>query len=76
MGMENTSKLLIVLGAGIVTGTILGVLFAPDKGSVTRHRIADTGKKLADKFKHNVKTRKEKMEEQLNRVNNEVEEFA
>jgi len=74
--MENTSKLLIALGAGIVAGAVLGVLFAPGKGSETRHRIADTGKKLTDKFRHNLKTEKEKMEEQLNRVNDEVEEFA
>jgi gas vesicle protein len=74
--MENTSKLLIALGAGIVAGAVLGVLFAPDKGSVTRHRIADTGKRLTDKFRHNLKTGKEKMKEQLSHVNDEVEEFA
>lgn len=74
--MENTSKLLIALGAGIVAGAIVGILFAPDKGSATRHRIADTGKKLADRFRHNVKAGKVKMDEQLSRVNEEMEEFA
>ena len=74
--MENTSKMLIALGAGFVIGGVLGVLFAPDKGEVTRHKIADTGKKLVEKFRQNVKIGKEKMDEQLNRVNKEVEEFA
>jgi gas vesicle protein len=74
--MENTSKMLIALGIGCVVGGVLGVLFAPEKGTVTRHKIADTGKKLVEKMKHPLKTAKEKVEEQLARVNGEVEEFA
>lgn len=74
--MENTSKVLIALGIGCVVGGVLGILFAPEKGVVTRHKIADTGKKLAEKIKHPLKSAKEKIEEQLTRVNGEVEEFA
>ena len=40
------SKLLVGLTAGI----IVGMLFAPDKGSATRQKIADTGKDLKTKF--------------------------
>jgi gas vesicle protein len=72
--MKNTSKVLIALGAGLAIGGILGVLFAPDKGENTRHKIAENGKKLADQFKRKVKEGKEKMEEQLSRVNGELEE--
>jgi gas vesicle protein len=72
--MKNTSKVLIALGAGLAIGGVLGVLFAPDKGTVTRHKIAEGGKKLKDKFNHKVKLGKEKMEEQLSRVNGEMEE--
>jgi gas vesicle protein len=74
--MENTSKVLIALGAGFVIGGVLGILFAPDKGSVIRHKISDTGKKLAEKFKHDGRLGKEKKDEQLSKVNDEVEEFA
>jgi gas vesicle protein len=74
--MENTSKVLIALGVGFVVGGVLGVLFAPDKGSVIRHKISDTGKKLADNFKINLRMGKEKKDEQLSRVNDKVEEFA
>jgi len=72
--MKNTSKILIALGAGMAIGGILGVLFAPDKGENTRHKIAENGKKFADQFKRKVKEVKEKMEEKLSRVNGELEE--
>ena len=74
--MKNTSKMLIALGAGLAIGGVLGVLFAPDKGANTRHKIAENGKKLADQFKKKVKLGKGKMEEQLAKVNGEVEDLA
>lgn len=40
------SKFLVGLTAGIV----VGILFAPDKGSVTREKIADKASDLKDKF--------------------------
>lgn len=72
--MKNTSKILIALGAGLAIGGILGVLFAPDKGTVTRHKIAEGGKKFADKFNKKIAAGKERLREELSRVNGEVEE--
>ena len=72
--MKNTSKILIALGAGLAIGGVLGVLFAPDKGSVTRHKLAEDGKKLADKFNRKIKLGKEKLREEFANVNNEMEE--
>lgn len=72
--MKNTSTVLIALGAGLAIGGILGVLFAPDKGVNTRHKIAENGKKLKDQFTRKVKLGKEKMEERMARVNGELEE--
>ena len=74
--MAKTSEILVAFGAGIAIGGLLGVLFAPDKGSETRQKIADTGKKMADKLKHNLKAGKEKLDEQLSKVNDKVEEFT
>ena len=74
--MKDTTKILIALGAGLAIGGILGVLFAPDKGSVTRHKIAESPKKLADTITEKVKMGKEKLREVLNRANSEVDELA
>lgn len=74
--MKNTSKMFIALGVGFVMGGLLGVLFAPDKGSVTRDKIADSGKKLADKFNRKVKEGKEKADGQLSKINDMVEELV
>jgi gas vesicle protein len=44
---NNTSTLITVAIAGAAVGAILGILFAPDKGSVTRGKLAGSAKKLA-----------------------------
>lgn len=59
--MKNSSKVLIALGAGIALGGILGLLFAPEKGSDTRQKIADAGKKMADNLKDTVNKSKAKL---------------
>ncbi|MEO5905679.1 MAG: YtxH domain-containing protein [Saprospiraceae bacterium] len=52
--MKNSHKLLIALGTGIAIGGLLGVLFAPHKGSKTRRRISEEGRKIVDQFKDTV----------------------
>lgn len=44
--MSTVNKLLV----GAAFGAILGVLYAPDKGSVTRRRLSKTGNNLCEKF--------------------------
>ncbi|MFT3793279.1 YtxH domain-containing protein [Flavobacterium sp.] len=48
----NTGKVALGVLAGLATGAILGILFAPDKGSVTRKKIADKGKDSLDGLKN------------------------
>jgi gas vesicle protein len=72
--MKNTSKMLIALGSGLAIGGILGVLFAPDKGTETRRKISEGGKKLSEKVKEKFKKERNEMEARLNKVNGKVEE--
>jgi gas vesicle protein len=74
--MTNTSKILIAIGAGLAIGGILGILFAPDKGSVTRNKIAESPGVLADKIKNKVKIGKEKLGEVLDKVNDKIGEMV
>ncbi len=81
--MTNTSKILTALATGVVIGGVLGVLFAPDKGENTRHKIADGSKKLSDSLKNKVNEGKEKLagmrnqlREKVDGLKNSVEEFA
>jgi gas vesicle protein len=44
----STGKVLLGLLAGVAAGALLGVLFAPDKGTVTRKKIAKKSDEYAD----------------------------
>ncbi|HEV8273144.1 MAG TPA: YtxH domain-containing protein [Chitinophagaceae bacterium] len=72
--MNNTSKILIALGAGVAIGGVLGILFAPDKGSVTRQKIAAGGKKFADNFNKKIKSGRGKLQEEFSKMNDVLEE--
>jgi len=48
--MESGKVFLGVLG-GVAAGALLGILFAPEKGSKTRKKIMNKGKGYADELK-------------------------
>jgi len=68
--MKNTTKILTAVAIGAAAGAILGILFAPDKGSETRRKINDRGRKLAD----DVKDRFQKGKEKLNGLKDDIEQ--
>lgn len=47
----NSSKLILGILGGVAVGALLGVLFAPEKGSKTRKKIVDKSKGFADDMK-------------------------
>jgi gas vesicle protein len=70
--MKNASKILVALGAGLAIGGLLGVLFAPDKGKETRHKIAEGSKKLKEELGRKLKMGREKIEKEVEKVNGEL----
>jgi gas vesicle protein len=62
------SKLFI----GFAAGLLAGVLFAPDKGTETRERLARRGRELKDKFNDLV----DSLGDKFDSVKDEADEFA
>jgi gas vesicle protein len=48
--MTTTGKILTAFAVGAAAGAILAILFSPGKGSETRSRISEQGKKFAEKL--------------------------
>lgn len=78
--MNTSGKILAAVAAGIAAGAVLGILFAPDKGSETRRKINEKGKKFTDDVKDKFQKGKDKfndMTEDIKQsVREKVEEFA
>jgi gas vesicle protein len=63
----SSGKVLLGVLAGVAAGALLGVLFAPDKGSVTRKKIVKKSQEYADGLT-------EKFDEFLDTINEKFEE--
>lgn len=80
--MTDTKKMLIAIGAGLLAGAVLGVLYAPDEGAATRKKIAKKSRKLMGTVKNGIDDGRESLvdvknalQRQLRSVNNKLEEL-
>lgn len=72
--MNKSAKVATALAAGAATGAALGILFAPAKGSETRKKISEQGKKLTSGIKRNFRHGKEKLESLKEDVKQNIKE--
>ncbi|WMI67728.1 YtxH domain-containing protein [Mangrovimonas sp. YM274] len=72
--MSNSNSLFGLL-VGTAVGATLGILFAPDKGSATRQRIADEALTAADKFNSTAHDLKDKASTTAHDLKEKVSSF-
>lgn len=74
--MNTTGKIVVGAMAGLAAGAILGILYAPDKGSKTRQKIADKGHDLADGVKSKYREFTEAIADKFQGAKDGVHELA
>jgi gas vesicle protein len=70
--MNDNSKILVALMAGLAAGVALGIIFAPEKGSETRDKLNDALKNLGDSIKDRAAEEIDGLSELKERVINSI----
>lgn len=72
----DAGKVVIGIMAGLATGALLGVLFAPDKGYKTRKRIGRDTEKITDEMTDKFQEFVDGITEKFVKVKKDVTDFA
>jgi gas vesicle protein len=71
----STKKILTGVLLGAAAGAVLGILFAPDKGSETRKKIAKKGKDLTDAVRDRFNELEETIAEKYDNIRAEANDL-
>jgi len=72
----SSGKVLLGVLAGAAAGALMGILFAPHKGSVTRKKICRKGEAYADGLKEKFGEMVDDVTEKFDKVKEELSDFA
>jgi len=72
----STGKVIVGILAGAAAGAVLGILFAPAKGSATRRKISRDGRELKEDIIEKFDEFIDGLSEKFNKVKKDVSEFA
>lgn len=68
----NTIKAVLGMMAGMATGAVIGVLFAPEKGSDTRRKMIKRSTDLSDAIDRRIESKFEEYESKLDEMMKEL----
>lgn len=72
----STGKVALGALAGLAIGAIAGILFAPEKGSVTRRQIMDKGDEYVDGAKSKYNDMRDSITDKYESTKRDAEEFV
>ena len=70
--MEDSTKLMAGILAGLAVGAALGLLLAPEKGSDTREQISGSLNELGEKFKEKVASQIDALTEKVSALKSQT----
>jgi len=72
----KTKNLLIGIASGLITGAVLGILFAPHKGRVTRRKIRNQSEDYTEAVKEKLNDFVEAISGKIEHVSKDISEYT
>lgn len=73
---NNMRNVIIAALSGIATGTVIGLLLAPDKGTKTRKKLRKTGDAYINDIKNDIKKIQKYLEKRADTTKSELNELS
>ncbi|NTW44526.1 MAG: YtxH domain-containing protein [Anaerolineaceae bacterium] len=72
----SSGKVILSLLAGVAAGALLGILFAPEKGSVTRKKMSKKAEEFGDGLKEKFNEFVDDISEKFGEVREDISDFT